>query len=489
MVAYPRSFAGQFVIGASEALPVRADGVVHRLNDLAVVTVGDLPVARVRDADGRLIGAFLGYPLDYRRGCMLGEAVNLDRRHPGPEGLDAFIEDSIYRYAGSYVFILDDTQHRRIYLDAGGSLSAVFDPDRLLCASTTGLLLHADEYARRFNKGLHDDLRVSDDGWFLAGLTAHHGISRLLGNHYLDLQSGVQRRHWPLAPLPAAADPDEACATINAVVARTMKTLQTAGPVATTLTAGSETRLVLGACKAFKDSLRLFTLAGVHEARLDALRAKELARAFELRHSQLPIRFADADGTAQWCARSSHCIGGPNSRNYPSVEPMAEYAFFTGGVGGETGRGFFWRSGDTAELELDAHGLAARTGMPVHKDVVAAVDRWLQALPELDVYHKLDLAFIELRLGCWGFSQAYAMPEIREIQPLIARESFVSMLSLPVEWRRSNRMVTRCIELSWPELLEQPFNAYGDYRDHGRLIMRALRNPRLIQRKLRKKFG
>ena len=113
-----------------------------------------------------------------------------------------------------------------------------------------------------------------------------------------------------------------------------MKTLQTAGPVATTLTAGSETRLVLGACKAFKDSLRLFTLAGVHEARLDALRATELARAFELRHARLPIRFADADGTAQWCARSSHCIGGPNSRTYPSVEPMAEYAFFMGGVGG-----------------------------------------------------------------------------------------------------------------------------------------------------------
>ena len=84
MVAYPRSFAGQFVIGASEALPERADGVVHRLNDLAVVTVGELPVARVRDADGRLIGAFLGYPLDYRRGSMLGEAVSLEETTRDP---------------------------------------------------------------------------------------------------------------------------------------------------------------------------------------------------------------------------------------------------------------------------------------------------------------------------------------------------------------------------------------------------------------------
>ena len=80
---------------------------------------------------------------------------------------------------------------------------------------------------------------------------------------------------------------------------------------------------------------------------------------------------------------------------------------------------------------------------------MAAVDRWLKALPELDVYHKLDLAFIELRLGCWGFSQAYATPEIREIQPLIARESFLAMLSLPADspidrtgwWRALHRAV------------------------------------------------
>ncbi len=489
VIAYPRSFAGQFVIGATAALPERPDGVVHQLNDLAIVTIGELPVAHVRDADGRLIGALLGYPLDYQQGRMLGESVVLDRTHPGPTGIDDLVEEQIYRYAGSYVFVLDDTEHRRVYLDAGSSLSAVFAPDRLLCASTTGLLLDAQEYTRRFNKELHDYLHVADAGWFLAGLTAHRGITRMLANHYLDMDDGVQHRHWPRAPLPVAKEPDEACATINAVVARTMTTLQTVGPVATTLTAGSETRLVLGACKELKDSLRLFTLAGVHESELDAYRARELARAFDLQHALLPIRFADDDGTAQWCARSSHCIGGPNSHTYPSVDPMARYAFFTGGVGGETGRGFFWRSGDTADLELDGRGLVARTGMPVHQEVVDAVDGWLQGLPAVDTYHALDLAFIELRLGCWGFSQAYATPEIRQIQPLIARESFVAMLSLPPDWRRSNRMVTRCIELSWPELLGQPFNAYGNYRDRVRLVERAVRDPRRIVRKLRKRFG
>ena len=204
MVAYPRSFAGQFVIGASEALPERADGVVHRLNDLAVVTVGDLPVARVRDADGRLIGAFLGYPLDYQRGCMLGEAVDLDRSTRDPRAWTRSSRTASTAMPGPTCSSWMTRQHRRIYLDAGGSLSAVFDPDRLLCASTTGLLLHADEYIRRFNRDLHDDLRVSDDGWFLAGLTAHHGISRLLGNHYLDLTTACSAAtgRWPRCSPP-----------------------------------------------------------------------------------------------------------------------------------------------------------------------------------------------------------------------------------------------------------------------------------------------
>ena len=100
VIAYPRSFAGQFVIGAFDALPERADGVVHRLNDLGVVVFGDLRVARVRDADRRVIGAFLGHPLDYRRGCMLGKSVGLDRDRVQRRASTRSSRSSIYRYAG-----------------------------------------------------------------------------------------------------------------------------------------------------------------------------------------------------------------------------------------------------------------------------------------------------------------------------------------------------------------------------------------------------
>ena len=144
----------------------------------------------------------------------------------------------------SYVFILDNTEHRRIYLDAGGSLSAVFDPDSLLCASTTGLLLPADEYSRRFNRELYDHLRVSDDGKPTPGRTDRTSRDQQAARE--PLPGSARRRAAPATgrSSPAGsrpADPDEACTTINAVIARTMKTLQTAGRSRPTLTAGGGT--------------------------------------------------------------------------------------------------------------------------------------------------------------------------------------------------------------------------------------------------------
>ena len=176
---------------------------------------------------------------------------------------------------------------------------------------------------------------------------------------------------------------------------------------------------------------------------------EELARAFGLRHARLPIRFADADGTAQWCARSSHCIGGPNSRTYPSVEPMAEYAFFTGGVGGETGRG---SSGVPATRPTsswmrtawrrDGHA-RARGCRGCRRSMVAGIAR-ARCLPQArSGLHRAAPGMLGLLAGLRDAGDPRDPAAHR-------RESFVAMLSLPAEWRRSNRMVTRASSCRGP---------------------------------------
>lgn len=487
MIAYPQSFDGQFILGRHADLPDVAQGQVRRHRELSVATIGQLPVTPV-SARGEQVGFFLGYPIDYRQGRLVSGEVAVDRAVPDDAAIDQFVEDVAYGYSGSFIFVLDVPAARRVYLDADGSLSAVFDAGRKLCAATTGMLLSEAEYQERFRGELHSFLNVLRDGWFPAGLTAHRGITRLMCNHYLDLDTGEQRRHWPNAQIEITSDPDAAVRRINQITADTIRALQGSARITTTLTAGNETRMILAACRGIKDSLNFYTVNST-ETRLDAVRAQELASRWGLNHRLLPIKYATPEQSEQWHARAGHCIGGPNMRSFPTVASLQDFQFITGGLGGEIGRAFFWRPTDTAATKLSAHDIAVRFGMPIHQEVVGAVEVWMKGVPQVDGYLMLDLAYLELRMSCWAFAQAYSTPNNHAIHPLISRESFAAMLSLPPEWRRSNRMIIRGIELAWPELLDLPINRYGDYRDAIRPVMRALRDPRLVVKKLRKRFA
>lgn len=488
MIAYPESFDRQFLIARKGSVAPPAGATIAALNELEVATLGRVPVRRVTAKDGALVGCFLGFLVDYRRGRMAPDEIRLDRAAPEAAEVDRFVEEAVYGYSGSFLFVLDLPGARRVYLDADGSMSAVFDPARKVCAATTGLLLERDAYAARFRAELHAFLRVRDDGWFPAGLTAHEGVSRLMCNHYLDLDEGRTHRHWPTGQIEITEDPDEAVRRINASIVDTIRGLHAGGKLTTTLTAGNETRMILAACREIKDQLNFYTVNSV-ETRLDAVRAQELAKRFGLNHRLLPIRYATPEQSEMWHARSGHCIGGPNMLSFPTVEALAQFDFISGGLGGEIGRAFFWRPTDTENTKHTAHDIAVRFGMPVHDEVVAAVEAWMRTVPDVDGYLTMDLAYLELRMSCWAFAQAYATPNNYAIHPMISRESFAAMLSLPPQWRRSNRMITRGIELAWPELLDLPINRYGDYRDMLRPLGRAMRNPNLVIKKIRKRFG
>ncbi|MBL8772702.1 MAG: hypothetical protein JNK30_15065 [Phenylobacterium sp.] len=488
MIAYPESFDRQFTVARCGVVTPPAGSQTAVLNDLEVVTIGRIPLRRVYAADGALLGGFLGFPVDYRRGAVIQEDIRLDAPAPSAAQLDAFVEDFVFGHSGSFLFILDQPTARRVYLDADGSLSAVYDAERKVCAATAGLLLDREAYDARFRRELHEFLNVRADGWFPAGLTAHVGISRLMCNHYLDLDEGRTHRHWPTGQIAITDDPDAAIRRINASIVDTVRALHAGGRLTTTLTAGNETRMILAACREIKDQLNFYTVDSV-ETRLDAKRAQELAKRFGLNHRLLPIRYATPEQAEQWHARAGHSIGGPNMLSFPTVEALASFDFVSGGLGGEIGRAFFWRPTDTEASQHSAHDIAVRFGMPISPEVVSAVEQWMATVPPVDGYLMMDLAYLELRMSCWAFAQAYATPDNYAIHPMISREAFAAMLSLPPDWRRTNRMIIRGIELAWPELLSLPINRYGDYRDVLRPLGRAMRNPNLVIKKLRKRFG
>ena len=142
------------------------------------------------------------------------------------------------------------------------------------------------------------------------------------------------------------------------------------------------------------------------------------------------------------------------------------------------------------EIDLGKETLERRMGMRSHTRVREAIGEWLVGVQRFDSFFiQLDLAYLELRMGCWGYALSYVFPEVVHISPLISRESYSLMLSLPPQWRRSNMLIVHTIEQLWPELLCHPINRYGDFRDYAQKIRRAIMKPNLVAKKLREMMG
>ncbi len=476
-VRYPGNLANQFMIERDPA------------SDRLTIVSGTQPTIAVVDAEGVPVGTLVGTPIDLDAGTLVASPHRLSFRvAEGGASVANRIEDAIYAFSGSFLFVLDLPDFQRVYLDADGSLSLVYDPERQIAGSTAAMLLDAEAYAARFDHELYDYLAIRRDGWFPAGLTVHRGVRRLMCNHYLDFATFEAVRHWPLGRVKPSADPVAAVGAIMDETRCAVAALIAHGPAVATLTAGNETRMILAACRGLETHLEYVTVDGP-ETRLDVHRAMEIASACGLRHRRLPIRHASDEAAEEWHARAGHCVGGPNMRSHPSVAPLArDFRHMIGGLGGEIGRGFFWRATDNEGTEVTAQSIVARFGMPFHPRVLAVVEDWLARVGETDPFLILDLAYLELRMSCWAFAQAYSSDAVTQIHPLISRANYTAMLSLPPAWRRENRMVLNGIEQRWPELLRWPINRYGDYRDTLRALGRVARNPRLVVKKLRKRF-
>ncbi|SET40859.1 hypothetical protein [Oceanicella actignis] len=490
---HPADYDGQFILSTHELPADPCAGGPHGgtrvpMPSLFLRVHPGLPALPVSDSAGRPLGALLGHPIDLEAGRLLRAELRLNAAWPDGGDPDAFVDAHILRLGGGFAFILDVPGARRLYMDAAGCVPAVHCPERRIAASTAPLAL-GPAAPECFDSELHAALGVLHEGWFPAGLTAHRGAQRILGGRVLDLDAWRLRRVWPKGPIAPAPRPEDAVARIARNVRVSVDAARRAGPTVLCLTAGGETRFMLAACREIAQELEFVTI-GAPGGEIDRLMSRRIAARHGLSHRFAPYRAASAAESADWHARVGHCVGGGNMHGFPTVRALSEFAFMIGGAAGEVGRGFFWRPGDTAKLRIDADALTPRLGLPAHPRLRAAVASWLEGVPAgMDALQLLDLAYLELRVSAWGMAQRTAGMGLARIHPMAARDSLEAMMSLPAEWRAEGRMIREGIRMLWPELLEFPFNRYGDWRDLARPAVRALRDPRLVVKKLRKRFG
>lgn len=428
-------------------------------------------------ANGDPVGWLLGTPVDLEAQAVLADRLDLECDSAREAVWNCLSE----RIAGSWLFISRTEDGIDLHPDACGTIGAVYDPETQAAASHAFLLL-GDAYGERLDKAAMERCEVAGDGWMTGGLTAHRGVLRLLPNHRLSMPECKVSR-LPLEFPDYDANVEPIIEGIAEEILCLVKALRQHGKVSCSLTGGQDVRAILAALRPVATEVPFFTFAYPH-GNLDVELASRLARIAEIDHTVMPAR--EGGDPDKWLIGAGHAMAGHNKQFYPTTAPFAG-EYIVGGLGGEIGRGFLWPENLRGDAPITAATVRQRLKFAASPQLDAVIDRWFERLPgDLDAYQILDLAYVELRMGCWAFAQPLMSPSPTRLHPLISHRQFRRMWSLPPEVRIGKGPTMLLIEQMWPELKQVPINSSGKpVRDLVRMAAKASKRPDLVYRKIR----
>ncbi len=375
---------------------------------------------------------------------------------------DSF-ESRIYHVSGRWLILVSIGDETRLYPDASGLRPAFYSKlaGDLWVGSQPGLL---SEFL---------DLRPNHDlvARFLphphstswpGSVTPYEDVAQLWPNHFLDLNTGVPTRFWPMAPIETLDI--ETCAATNVeYLSNIMCAVAERGPLYLWLTGGYDSRVLFAASKKLHGQMNFCVFDYLKSASYDTSIARKLAK-----KSGRPIQVVRPKSTPKefWQLLETNsggmAIDPGNFTKIAFVDYPAD-SFHITGTAGEVGRCFYYKNG-VRPAALDSKTLcrlAYYDGNPVAEQVFAA---WLkeieESVPPSFGIDPLDLFYWEHRLGAWLGVQCLANDTFLDsIVPFNCRAIFESMLGVGVEYRKEPYLLFRKMcEIGYPEVLDEPFN-------------------------------
>jgi len=420
-------------------------------------------------AGGNQVGIVFGTILDIA-GTTTDGVVRLDTDGSGDELLSRF-ESALRHLFGRYVGIVIVNGESRVYPDAAGTIPVFYDAQDGIVAASPMAMPEVD-HTSRFRESLFDALKrplVSrgENIWVPGELTYYSGISQLLPNHYLDLDTLEATRFWPennelTGASNSSAEIETIIDTLDRIFAAVVDCYEnpTMG-----LTAGKDSRSLVATARKWVTNrdISIFTL-GENDRDVDRHVAKRLTRKHGLKWTPLPITEASAAEQRHWLKRTGYTVGSGIKETYPSMHALDTDAEI-GGIGGEIGRGYLWKESDDRDTHIGPSDLLFRWHKPEHPELVTALEQWLEGVEQFDTYTTLDLAHQEHRLGCWGGPQHLGFrAEVDHIRPFLYRPIVESAYRLGPDIQRTDGLPLQIVERRWPELAEFPYNSFTDWK-------------------------
>ena len=403
------------------------------------------------------------------------------------------LETALDDLAGRWVLIVTLGQESRIYHDAAGLRSVHYYFDE------TDGTLYAGSQPNLFRDFLglrRDELAVSafegpwvpkSNGW-PGETTPVADVRRLLPNHYLDCATGRPVRYWPRERIESSRFEETAAEVARLITGAVAAALQR-GEVWLPLTAGYDSRVILGCAKPFWDRLHFVNFHHPRTSSYDREIPQKLIQFTGRKLTVVKHRPPEDDFMAICDRNAGNLFRDQQSSNFYSLFRQLDLAdrpdrplFVYGHLAGITR--CFWYANDRKAADVDV-GLLCRKSWYFYNELARRdYAKWLSEFPEDAGIDVLTLFYWECRAGTWlAAHSAFHEAFLENLAPFNCRRLLALALGLDVRYRQEPHVLFRHIlNITEPRALRYPFNG-------GRLhsVLR-MRKKLLNEAKWRAKF-
>ncbi|USZ71474.1 hypothetical protein [Natronosalvus halobius] len=395
--------------------------------------------------------------------------------------------EEINHLGGRYVLIIDHPENQLLVPDAGALRPIMYGRigDDLVITSSPKLSLAWFDTEQVMNK--QKENYIPRIGWRVGRGTDDDRLTRVLANHFLDLEKQSQSRipYSPPSTIKSIKYSSELLeGTLRAIVERFENPQMW-------ISGGLDSRMLIAASKPISDQCQYIVFNRNDVKETDVSIAQQL-------QVELDIDVTTADLgpiSASFKNKIDSNFCSPRYDNtLPNVEwtgnNQSENGIVISGIVSEVGRTFYEHPTKELSAEL-CHTLAH---LPQTEYSYRELNNWLDCAKRYEKesgINPYDLFYWEQKISNWGARAGRELDLVSELSaPFANRELLHTILQTPREDRRPPKYTTsrRIIQNCWPECLEVPINPNKTLTDKMMSYIKSRSQTNLLHYKIKEAY-
>lgn len=419
---------GQFILSKS-TFAGRKGWNTYQIKDWTLEVHPALTVTKILRID-RSIGYVLGYGF-YKNFPLNGTDITIDN-----EAIDSVVDFKLFldNINGRFIGLLVNEDGEFLFPDVACSLSVLYDLENVFFASSTFLF---SDTKKRLNKKLVkicEESAQTKGAVFPCGFTYFEKINVLRPNNYIDLRKlkiVTQNKHSYNPNLSF----DFVSSSLSSNINNIFKSLSLCHRLELFLTAGKDSRMLLGCSKDLHDQMFFSTYYESRNIEGQLLNCEVAA----IISQNLYLNFTLKDVSN-------------------NLEKISNNNVSIIGFGGELSRGYLWHY-ISDNIILNPHLLAKILGYPDCKIILDYLEEWLSHYDKFPPKYILDLIYLEYYMGFLTSPTLYRYDCFSKfaIAPFCTWGNINLFINLDEKSKNGDNFTRRLLNAQYPELNNYPF--------------------------------